>query len=111
MGLDNPIHLAFLLILLLVVFGAGRLPETGRSLGTGIRGFKDALGGEGGADASGILTPVVPTPAQAVQAPAQAAPRPAEALTQGAEADVAAARGRGRATGGSPQARGLSGRG
>ena len=46
MGLDNPIHIAFLLILLLLVFGAKRLPEMGRSLGTGMRGFKDALSGE-----------------------------------------------------------------
>ncbi|HEX5851840.1 MAG TPA: twin-arginine translocase TatA/TatE family subunit [Solirubrobacteraceae bacterium] len=46
MGLDNPIHIAFLLILLLLVFGAKRLPEMGRSLGTGMRGFKDSLSGE-----------------------------------------------------------------
>jgi sec-independent protein translocase protein TatA len=47
MGLDNPIHIAFLLILLLVVFGAKRLPEMGRSLGDGMRGFKESLSGEG----------------------------------------------------------------
>ncbi|MGI8920108.1 MAG: twin-arginine translocase TatA/TatE family subunit [Solirubrobacteraceae bacterium] len=47
LGLDNPIHIAFLLILLLVVFGAKRLPEMGRSLGSGLRGFKDSLSGEG----------------------------------------------------------------
>jgi sec-independent protein translocase protein TatA len=46
MGLDNPIHIAFLLILLLLVFGAKRLPEMGRSLGTGLRGFKESLNGE-----------------------------------------------------------------
>src|SRR5271155_2470171 len=46
MGLDNPIHIAFLLILLLLVFGAKRLPEMGRSLGSGMRGFKDSLTGE-----------------------------------------------------------------
>jgi len=45
MGLDNPLHIAFLLILLLLVFGAKRLPEMGKSLGSGMRGFKDALGG------------------------------------------------------------------
>jgi sec-independent protein translocase protein TatA len=47
MGLDNPIHILFLLILLLLVFGAKRLPEMGRSLGSGMRGFKDSLNGEG----------------------------------------------------------------
>ncbi len=43
MGLDNPLHIAFLLIVALMVFGAKRLPEMGRSLGSGMRGFKDAL--------------------------------------------------------------------
>jgi sec-independent protein translocase protein TatA len=46
LGLDNPIHLIFLLVLLLLVFGAKRLPEMGRSLGSGMRGFKDSLSGE-----------------------------------------------------------------
>jgi sec-independent protein translocase protein TatA len=46
MGLDNPIHIAFLLILLLLVFGAKRLPEMGRSLGSGLRGFKETVSGE-----------------------------------------------------------------
>lgn len=46
MGLDNPIHLLLLLVVLLLVFGAKRLPEMGRSLGHGLRGFKDAIGGE-----------------------------------------------------------------
>ncbi len=46
MGLDNPIHIAFLLIVLLLVFGAKRLPEMGRSLGSGMRGFRDALSAE-----------------------------------------------------------------
>jgi sec-independent protein translocase protein TatA len=46
LGFDNPIHIAFLLIVLLLVFGAKRLPEMGQSLGHGLRGFKDAIGGE-----------------------------------------------------------------
>jgi sec-independent protein translocase protein TatA len=69
MGLDNPIHIAFLLILLLLVFGAKRLPEMGRSLGSGMRGFKDALSGESGV--SGVLDAAPSTPAMA---PAPAAP-------------------------------------
>jgi sec-independent protein translocase protein TatA len=51
LGLDNPIHILFLLILLLLVFGAKRLPEMGRSLGTGMRGFKETLSGEANHDA------------------------------------------------------------
>jgi sec-independent protein translocase protein TatA len=46
LGLDNPIHILFLLILVLLVFGAKRLPEVGRSLGSGMRGFKESLTGE-----------------------------------------------------------------
>lgn len=46
MGLDNPIHLALLLVILLMVFGAKRLPEMGRSLGSGLRGFKESINGE-----------------------------------------------------------------
>jgi sec-independent protein translocase protein TatA len=46
MGLDNPLHIAFLLLVLLLVFGARRLPEMGRSLGTGMREFKQSIVGE-----------------------------------------------------------------
>jgi sec-independent protein translocase protein TatA len=62
LGLDNPIHILFLLMLLLLVFGAKRLPEMGRSLGTGMRGFKDSLTGEPGhhAGAQPELTQAAP---------------------------------------------------
>ena len=43
MGLDNPLHILILLLVVLLVFGAKRLPELGRSLGSGLRGFKDTL--------------------------------------------------------------------
>ena len=43
LGLDNPIHIAFILVMLLLVFGAKRLPELGRSLGSGLRGFKESI--------------------------------------------------------------------
>jgi sec-independent protein translocase protein TatA len=46
MGLDNPLHIAFLLVILLLVFGAKRLPEMGRSLGHGLRGFKESINGD-----------------------------------------------------------------
>jgi sec-independent protein translocase protein TatA len=46
MGLDNPLHIAFLLVILLLVFGAKRLPELGHSLGSGLRGFKESISGE-----------------------------------------------------------------
>jgi sec-independent protein translocase protein TatA len=45
LGLDNPLHIAFILALLLLVFGAKRLPEMGKSLGEGLRGFKESISG------------------------------------------------------------------
>jgi sec-independent protein translocase protein TatA len=45
-GLDNPLHIAMLLVVVLLVFGAKRLPEMGKSLGEGLRGFKDSMSGD-----------------------------------------------------------------
>jgi sec-independent protein translocase protein TatA len=46
MGLENPIHLLLVLVVVLMVFGAKKLPEMGSSLGSGLRGFKQAISGE-----------------------------------------------------------------
>src|SRR5258708_4529199 len=45
MGLENPLHIAVLLVVLLLVFGARRLPALGRSLGSGMREFKGGITG------------------------------------------------------------------
>ena len=68
LGLDNPIHLAFILVLLLLVFGAKRLPEMGRSLGMGLRGFKETVSGDTGATELVPTTQDGPTPVQQAQA-------------------------------------------
>ena len=39
-----------LLLVLLLIFGPKRLPEMGRSLGKGMREFKDSIGGAGHKD-------------------------------------------------------------
>jgi sec-independent protein translocase protein TatA len=44
-GLLQPIHLFFILLIVLILFGPGKLPELGRGLGKGIREFKDSLRG------------------------------------------------------------------
>jgi sec-independent protein translocase protein TatA len=44
-GLFQPAHLLVLLIIVLIVFGPGKLPELGSSLGRGIREFKRAVEG------------------------------------------------------------------
>jgi sec-independent protein translocase protein TatA len=46
LGLDNPLHIAIVLIVVLLVFGAKRLPEMGKSLGEGLRGFKASVSGD-----------------------------------------------------------------
>jgi Sec-independent protein translocase protein TatA len=45
MGLDNPIHIAVLVMLLLVAFRAKRLPEIGQALRAAIRSFSESLSG------------------------------------------------------------------
>jgi sec-independent protein translocase protein TatA len=45
MGLDNPLHILILAVIVMLVFGAKRLPELGKSLGTGIREFKGSVSG------------------------------------------------------------------
>jgi len=63
-GLVTPVHLIFLLLLALLLFGAKRLPEIGRSLGTGMREFKDSVTASGDkAEARSELPPPAATPA------------------------------------------------
>jgi len=42
-GLFQPMHLLVLLVIVLLIFGPSRLGELGKSLGDGIRGFKDGM--------------------------------------------------------------------
>ena len=44
-GLLQPVHLFFILLIVLILFGPGKLPELGKGLGKGIKEFKDALRG------------------------------------------------------------------
>jgi sec-independent protein translocase protein TatA len=71
-GLVTPVHLIFLLLLALLLFGAKRLPEIGRSLGTGMREFKDSVTShDDKVEARSELPPpaVVPAPPAAPAAP------------------------------------------
>jgi len=55
-------EIILLLLLALLLFGAKRLPEIGRSLGSGMREFKDSVTGK---------TPPEDTPAELPPAPAE----------------------------------------
>jgi sec-independent protein translocase protein TatA len=49
-GWTSPLHIVILLLLALLIFGAKRLPEIGRSLGHGMREFKDSISGDNSDD-------------------------------------------------------------
>ncbi len=73
--LGEPTHWILILLLILVFFGAKRLPEMGKGLGEGLKGFKEGLKG-----ASDI--PAAPV-AQQTAAPAPpAAPASAAATAE-----------------------------
>ena len=45
-GLFQPMHLLVIFGLALLVFGPKKLPELGKGIGEGLRGFKSAMKGE-----------------------------------------------------------------
>ena len=42
-GLFQPMHLIVILVIVLIIFGPGKLPELGASIGNAIKGFKQAM--------------------------------------------------------------------
>ncbi len=74
MGNIGPLEIGLLILLALLLFGAKRLPEIGRSLGTGMREFKDSVTGENKHETVSELPapqPVVTQPAATVTEPAE----------------------------------------
>jgi sec-independent protein translocase protein TatA len=69
MGLSNPTHIIAILLIALLLFGAKRLPEIGRSLGLGMREFKDSV--------TGHSTPTPEQPQHLPPAQTTATPTPA----------------------------------
>lgn len=61
-GLFQPMHLLIILAVGVLVFGPKKIPELGKGLGEGIRGFKDAL-------KTGAEGPTTPTPSQPADPP------------------------------------------
>jgi sec-independent protein translocase protein TatA len=51
-GLLQPTHLLLILLIVLILFGPGKLPDLGRGLGKGIREFKDAIKGGSSEDST-----------------------------------------------------------
>ncbi|HEY6373198.1 MAG TPA: twin-arginine translocase TatA/TatE family subunit [Candidatus Sulfotelmatobacter sp.] len=45
-GLFQPMHVIFVFAIALLIFGPKKLPELGKGIGEGIRGFKSAMAGK-----------------------------------------------------------------
>jgi sec-independent protein translocase protein TatA len=56
-GLTQPWHIILILLIALMLFGGRKLPEIGRSLGTGMREFKDTITGHPSPEPSRQLEP------------------------------------------------------
>jgi sec-independent protein translocase protein TatA len=44
----GPLEIGIVLLIVLIIWGPRRLPELGKSLGSGMRNFKDSVTGKGG---------------------------------------------------------------
>jgi len=70
MGWTQPSHIIIILVIALLLFGGKRLPEIGKSLGHGMREFKDAVTGNSEpADTTPELPPAEPTVTQTSATP------------------------------------------
>jgi sec-independent protein translocase protein TatA len=70
---ETPWHIILLLLIALLLFGGKRLPEMGRSLGHGMREFKDAVTGNSSTppDPQPELPPADPTVTQTTATPTE----------------------------------------
>src|SRR5580693_882385 len=79
MGIDNPVHLIFIAAVALIVLGPKRLPDLARSLGHGMREFRESMS-EAVKDDGSVTGTLVPDQAQLVPAPQPAVATPADAV-------------------------------
>lgn len=85
-GITNPVHLAFIAVIALLVLGPKRLPDLARSLGSGMREFRESLNSATSADEPGL--PAAGETTLHAQASASA-PAPASAEAAAASPPVA----------------------
>ena len=61
MGALQPGHLIVILVIVLLIFGPGKLPELGKAMGDGLRELKKATGGENEKESTASSTTVAAT--------------------------------------------------
>jgi sec-independent protein translocase protein TatA len=81
MELLQPWHIIILVLVAILLFGGRKLPELGKGLGEGLRGFKEGMKGIGSdptsepnaktkpGETAHIVTPQPPTPAETPKPP------------------------------------------
>ena len=74
-------EILILLVVLMMLFGTSRLPQMGRSLGRGLREFKDSIGVTGREIREGIAEPVAELQGRISLEPADAEEMPAQQAT------------------------------
>jgi TatA/E family protein of Tat protein translocase len=79
MGIDNPVHLIFIAAVALIVLGPKRLPDLARSLGHGMREFRESLS-EAVKDDGSVTGSLVPDQAQLIASPESLSPTPPDAV-------------------------------
>jgi sec-independent protein translocase protein TatA len=72
MPTPGPLEIVIILVIVLLIFGPKRLPDLGRSLGRGMREFKDSVTGKDSDDEPQRIAQSEPAPAE---------PAPAERRT------------------------------
>src|ERR1700737_3681944 len=68
LGALQPGHLIVILVIVLLIFGPGKLPELGKAMGDGLRELKKATGGSEDKDAGALAATATP-PAPVAAAP------------------------------------------
>jgi sec-independent protein translocase protein TatA len=76
MWTPGPLEIIVILVIVLIVFGPKRLPDLGRSLGRGMREFKDSVTGKDKDELPEATADEKPEPANVTPEPATAKPEP-----------------------------------
>jgi sec-independent protein translocase protein TatA len=75
----GPLEIGIVLLIVLVIFGPKRLPQLGRSLGSGMREFKDAVTGKNKDDEPEAIEPPPESGQNVTRASDESRPKTADA--------------------------------